>query len=479
MTITEVTRQALITLFNGYALDPAADALEAFVGPGVSAPSRGICWHGQLDEIAFLSRLYDLDELPSTDARYTTAREDIHQHRLNNLDWEDDWIFVDTRFELASSDERLLRFLSETLHPAVRPDRGEVERLRGAYNRILRPDRREIRPTGSVSGRPLFAGGLAVPRNVQPDQLRHAIGQAIRHGLSASNVPALCDELRMPALPTHSTADPMSSKAGYVFERIANLDWPDLVSLARVVIERHYDDDLSDMVFEIDLKAVDGVAGAPKNIIFAADGPKPDLALVDAVNNDIQIMSNAEHCLVYDRSIDADRGLTFSELVDWWTGRHGISEPSLAANSLYERLSSGLNLPERVVLAAYKRILQQRSFALPAILPQVYLHYDPHTIRARLARDGRRLERQRMDFLLLAPGRRRIVVELDGIEHYAENRVASPRRYAAMMREDRRLMLAGYEVFRFGGYEFVDHDSARTMMVDFFAELLDRMAITS
>jgi hypothetical protein len=82
-------------------------------------PQRGICWWGRLDECEFLTRLYDLEALPSRDPRFATAREDIWQHRENNFDWEDDWIFHDARFGLATSDEKLLRFLAETLHPTV------------------------------------------------------------------------------------------------------------------------------------------------------------------------------------------------------------------------------------------------------------------------------------------------------------------------------------------------------------------------
>jgi hypothetical protein len=34
------------------------------------------------------------------------------------------------------------------------------------------------------------------------------------------------------------------------------------------------------------------------------------------------------------------------------------------------------------------------------------------------------------------------------------------------------LQLAGYEVYRFGGWEFVDRPAAATMLGDFFNELL-------
>jgi hypothetical protein len=42
------------------------------------------------------------------------AGEDIWQHREDDLDGENDWIFYDARFERATSDDQLLRFLAET-----------------------------------------------------------------------------------------------------------------------------------------------------------------------------------------------------------------------------------------------------------------------------------------------------------------------------------------------------------------------------
>jgi len=78
-----------------------------------------------------------------------------------------------------------------------------------------------------------------------------------------------------------------------------------------------------------------------------------------------------------------------------------------------------------------------------------------------------------MDFLLLMQGRRRVVLEVDGRHHYADDEGrADPRRYSVMVGEDRRLRLAGYEVYRFGGAEFVDSDRAISMLDDFFDELL-------
>jgi hypothetical protein len=37
-----------------------------------------------------------------------------------------------------------------------------------------------------------------------------------------------------------------------------------------------------------------------KNLIFAADGPKPEIVLEDSVSNNIRVTKNEEFCLVYD-----------------------------------------------------------------------------------------------------------------------------------------------------------------------------------
>jgi len=85
-------------------------------------------WAGRMEEPAFLARLFDLEALPSTDSRYQNAFGDIYQHRINNHDWEHDWVFTDPRFDL-DDDRVLLRFLAETLHPLVRTDQADVAEL--------------------------------------------------------------------------------------------------------------------------------------------------------------------------------------------------------------------------------------------------------------------------------------------------------------------------------------------------------------
>ncbi len=114
-------------------------------------------WAGRLREDEFLSRLYDLNALPSEDSRFQTAAGDIWQHRVNNRDGGDDWLFFDRRFNLLrGSDENFLRFLCETVHPVVRPDTDQALDLVNFYNEQLRSDGWQLVRRNEISGRPVF-----------------------------------------------------------------------------------------------------------------------------------------------------------------------------------------------------------------------------------------------------------------------------------------------------------------------------------
>jgi hypothetical protein len=116
-------------------------------------------WCGRLEESEFLSRLFDLQNLPSTDSRFKTAAGDIWQHRVNNFDWDEDWVFYDDRFNLMNGDDEVfLRFLCETLHPVVRSDVTEAERLCQMYNQFLRNDGFQLAERTRVSGKPVYVG---------------------------------------------------------------------------------------------------------------------------------------------------------------------------------------------------------------------------------------------------------------------------------------------------------------------------------
>lgn len=54
------------------------------------------------------------------------------------------------------------------------------------------------------------------------------------------------------------------------------------------------------------------------------------------------------------------------------------------------------------------------------------------------------LPAQRMEFLMPLPGRRRVVLEVDGAQHYSQNGRPSPPTYATMIGADHDLRFSGY-----------------------------------
>ncbi len=108
-------------------------------------------WCGRISEIDFLDRLYDLGVLPSTGRRHPNAGGDIVQHRIANHHWDDDWVFDDPRFRLASGPNEVLPgCLAQMAHP-----------------RLLAPDGWMLKPYKHPSGRPVYGpartdtGGMA------------------------------------------------------------------------------------------------------------------------------------------------------------------------------------------------------------------------------------------------------------------------------------------------------------------------------
>lgn len=119
---------------------------------------EGAFWNGKLDDVDFLNRLYDLQNLPSTDSRFKDAASDIWQHCVNNDDWERDWVFTDERLQLSEGPpEIFLRFLCETVHPVVRPDREDAINLVLQFNDQLRRAGWEIYEEERIAGRPRFS----------------------------------------------------------------------------------------------------------------------------------------------------------------------------------------------------------------------------------------------------------------------------------------------------------------------------------
>ena len=150
---------------------------------GVTLPDgtvKKVYWYGRLEDADFLSRLYNLSDMPSYDSRYKDANGDIRCHVGWN-DWEEDWVFTDPRFNiLHGDDETFLRFICETFHPAV--TRNSVEDFDSAemymfkeVQRIIKSEGYELYEINRLGNKPVFGWrmvGAKMPIQQQTDALK-------------------------------------------------------------------------------------------------------------------------------------------------------------------------------------------------------------------------------------------------------------------------------------------------------------------
>ena len=192
-----------------------------------------------------------------------------------------------------------------------------------------------------------------------------------------------------------------------------------------------------------------------KNIVFASNKTKPDIVVNNALENSIKII-DAGDALVYEDGIP-ENGLSWMDLVKWYKK----FENEDTQDKLKDRLVASLSdsPPEKLFFETYYEFVLQHSGNIPALIPQVYLYYDPQTKKNRGGKPV--FEHQRMDFMFIISREHRVVIEIDGIQHYAKDsyidgthyKCADVNRYSEMMKAHREMVLDGYDVYRFGGKE--------------------------
>src|SRR5262245_1806141 len=111
-------------------------------------------FHGRLDLISFLKRIWPLGSMPSTDNRFNDAEGDIWQHMVNNHDWEESELLYGRLKITDIPDERFAKFIETCVHPLVTPDAERINKLIALFNDALKNDGFSMRPSGQISGRP-------------------------------------------------------------------------------------------------------------------------------------------------------------------------------------------------------------------------------------------------------------------------------------------------------------------------------------
>lgn len=235
---------------------------------------------------------------------------------------------------------------------------------------------------------------------------------------------------------------------------------------------------------EYELIELIGVKGSIQGIVFAAVG-KPDLIFTDFLNQDVEIPKNEEEYLYYDQKINTN-GLKWGALKTWYENEHTQFDTKFI-DRMWKSVEHCGSPIERKFFSAYLELVKELGDEVPALLPQVYMYYDSKVQRDRLKKI---FDHQCMDFLMIISEGRRIVVELDGIQHYAEDEelklsdrpypvhIASTSRYSSMVSAQRDMTLAGYEVYRFGGKELYDDEEAERIVKQFFKDLFEKHGVS-
>ena len=113
-------------------------------------------FHGRLDLLSFLKRIWNLSSMPSTDGRFKDAEGDIWQHMINNYDWEDNYLLYEYLDLLGCNDVTFLKFLETCLHPVVLYDEKQVSETLSEFNKFLAPDGYRLEVSSQLSGRPVY-----------------------------------------------------------------------------------------------------------------------------------------------------------------------------------------------------------------------------------------------------------------------------------------------------------------------------------
>lgn len=142
--ISEITRRDILDIIkDGFTVELDDEQYDSESGKYITERTIYMPYYGRMDTISFLSRLYNLKELPFYDGDCAMNIDEISK---------------DERFQLSdgNEDEPLLRFMCEMLHPLVRNEKTPWKQYLEKFNELLRPDGYELYPAQHISGRDIY-----------------------------------------------------------------------------------------------------------------------------------------------------------------------------------------------------------------------------------------------------------------------------------------------------------------------------------
>lgn len=131
-------------------------------------------FHGNLDLMTFLKRVWNLSQMPSTDSRFENAEGDIWQHVVNNADWSYSDLLDNHLNLLSCEDETFIRFVEMCVHPILRLDADVQAETVSTLSGLLAPDGLALVQETHISGRPVYKV-RAVDGTTEPHQQAYEI----------------------------------------------------------------------------------------------------------------------------------------------------------------------------------------------------------------------------------------------------------------------------------------------------------------
>ena len=194
----------------------------------------------------------------------------------------------------------------------------------------------------------------------------------------------------------------INEKTGAGNDFLGWVDWPnnyDKEELERLIKDAKY------VRENFDVLVVAGIGGSYLGARSALDAlkgikgvDKPEIIFTDALANIITVR-NEDKCLIYNKPI-LNEALTWRQMVKWFEEKYGITAN---AEKIYiDRLRESFGIaspPEITFFDVYLEWMHEMGDDVPALIPQVYVYYDPLT---KNEREWKKIfEHQIFDFFML------------------------------------------------------------------------------
>lgn len=113
-------------------------------------------FHGNLDLISFLQRVWNLSSMKAVDRRHSNAIGDIQTHVIQFADWDYNYLLYDYLKILECSDEIFSTFIETCLSPLTVSDQSQLNEMLRVFNSSLAHDGYQLVENGRRAGKPIY-----------------------------------------------------------------------------------------------------------------------------------------------------------------------------------------------------------------------------------------------------------------------------------------------------------------------------------